>query len=76
MSFTEHDVTAMHGELKAVHKHVCKLFMFGVLGTPYKLEKMNHLRLREKLTAWRRHQGFDMIEVQNKRQHRSQGHVC
>ena len=36
---------------------------------------MHHVRLLEKLAAWRRTNGFDWSEVLTERQHRTQGHV-
>ena len=75
-SLTDRHVTAMHGELKALHARVWKLILVRVLAASHKLEKINHLRLLEKLRAWREKYGFDRTEVQSLWQHRSQGQMC
>ena len=59
MSFTERNITVMHAELKAVCKCVCKLIMVREVAGSYRLEEMDHLRLRENLEAWRQSYGFD-----------------
>ena len=66
----------MHAELDALHKRVDELKLVREISTSHRSDEMNHLRLRKKLAAWRRKNGFDIIEVQDERQHRSEGHMC
>ena len=54
MNHTEHNGTAMHAELNAVRKQARKLILVTEIVTSHRLDEMNHLRLREKLAAWRR----------------------
>ena len=66
----------MQLELDAIRKRLHTLIMVREVAGNYRLDEMNHLRLREKLTVWKINNGFDRIEVQDERQHRGQGHVC
>ena len=67
----------MHTELDVFCKHVQKHILVREIATSHRLDEMNHLRLREKLAVWRRTNGFDRIEVQDDRQHGSEGiYMC
>ena len=68
MNFTKHDVTAMHAELAATRERVHKLILAREIAASYRLDQINHLRLQDKLAAWRRTNGFDRSEVLSKRQ--------
>ena len=52
-----------------------KLILVREIAVFHRLDKIYHLRLSEKLATWRSI-GFDRIEVQDEKQHRSQGHMC
>ena len=63
IKFTEHDVTTMHAKLAAAREPVLKLIRIRELAACHKLEQMCHLRLLEKLTAWKRDDGFDRNKI-------------
>ena len=78
MSFTECDVRVMLAELRETCRRVRKLSMVWKAVATHRLEKRNHLRLREKLSAWRRSHGSNRCNVYDGQCWRpsSYGHVC
>ena len=77
ISFTEHDVIAMHAELAAIRERVHKLILVREIVASHRFDQINHhFRLLEKLVAWRRRRSFDRSEVLAERQCRTQRRVC
>ena len=67
MEFTEHNLTAMLAELAAVRE----LILVTKLATSHKLEQIRRLRVHEKVTAWKRGDGFDRNEIIAERHRRT-----
>ena len=66
----------MHAELDAFCKREYNVIFVREIATSYRLNEINHIRLRDKFTAWRRSTCFGRIEVQDETQHRNEGHMC
>ena len=69
-------MAALHAEVEAICKRVRKLIIVREIAASHRIDEMNHLRLRKTLAVWKTNNDFDKIDVQDERQHRSQGHVC
>ena len=66
---------ATHAELTAICERVHMLILVREIAASHRLEQMYHLRLLEKVSVWRRNDGFDRNEVLAERQGRTQRHV-
>ena len=66
----------MLAELAAARERVHKLIRVREPAASHKPDQINHFRQLEKLAAWRRTNGYNNIEVQDERKHRTQGHLC
>ena len=76
MNIIEHDVTAVYIELLVFHERAHKLILVREIAASHRMDKIHHLRLLEKLAAWRKNDGFDRSEVLAEKQRRIQEHVC
>ena len=75
MNLNKHDVIAMFAELAAARNSVHRPIRVRGFAASHMSDQTSHLRLVEKLAAWRRTNEFDRSEVLAERQHRTQGHI-
>ena len=65
----------MHAKSAAIRERGHKLILVTEIAASHRLDQMRHFRLLEKLTAWRRNNGFDRIDILAERQRSILGRV-
>ena len=71
-NFSKYDIIVMHVELAIIRERVHTFILVREIIAFHRLDQMYHLLLLEKVTAWRRNDGFDRSEVLAERQRRTQ----